>query len=643
MIIKFEDLSKSDLIQGAIYKGGPFKTPMQNDPISKIFIIEGCEKSIGNQGGFRKTSKENNGKKVTNTVAFIVIVDGGNQTEWPNSFDEETRVFTYYGDNRIPGNHILKTKNLGNELLLKMFTKAYTSKEEREDIPPIFIFKATGDGTNKKFVGLAVPGVEGKSMEESLQRKTFESANGSFENYIAKFTVLNTSDKAIKREWLKDLKDINKSFSENAPKEWNDFIINGLNDINKKLNKEYVKVDGIVEYNSYVISNFNVSETIEYIHNYIKANGFIYDKELINNFYISLRTKPFVILSGISGTGKSKLVELFANAIGATANNGRFKLIPVKPDWSDATDLLGYRDIEGKFNPGIITEIAYKAMLNPDVPYFICLDEMNLARVEYYFSDILSLMETRRINDDGEIITNNLLSKEQIGRDEVAFNKYGDVYIPQNLYVIGTVNMDETTFPFSKKVLDRANTIEFNEVNLNYSFDDIFEVSEDVEAKVYHNDLLKSQYLKISQCKDYKDIAKEVIDELIKINNVLEVYNQHFGYRVRDEIVFYMIYAVREKLMSFEEAFDNCVVQKILPKISGSSNETLDILKELFSLFNDYKFDASGYLEENDIKAMEKAIKSNNDSGIIKYKLTNKKLIYMIRRFLRDGFTTFWQ
>ena len=193
---------------------------------------------------------------------------------------------------------------------------------------------------------------------------------------------------------------------------------------------------------------------------------------------MTVSTKPFVILSGISGTGKSKIVELFAEAVGANYDNERFKLIPVRPDWSDATDLLGYRNIENKFVSGIIIDAAYEAMQHLDKPYFLCLDEMNLARVEYYFSDILSSMETRKINDD-EMITQKLLSRAQFGKDERAYDKYGDVYIPQNLYIIGTVNMDETTFPLSKKVLDRANTIEFNKVDLKYNFEkiDLDEVS----------------------------------------------------------------------------------------------------------------------------------------------------------------------
>ena len=152
-------------------------------------------------------------------------------------------------------------------------------------------------------------------------------------------------------------------------------------------------------------------------------------------FYLCLKTKPFVILSGISGTGKSKMVKLFAEALGANSKNNRFKMIPVKPEWSDSTDLLGYRNIEGNFILGIITSIAYSAIKNPKFPYFICLDEMNLARVEYYFSDILSLMETRRRDSNFKIVTEKFFSKEQFGKDKEAFEKYKDIYIPDNCKV----------------------------------------------------------------------------------------------------------------------------------------------------------------------------------------------------------------
>ena len=199
-----------------------------------------------------------------------------------------------------------------------------------------------------------------------------------------------------------------------------------------------------------------------------------------------------------------------------------------------------------------------------------------------------------------------MLSRSQFGKDEKAYDKYGDVYIPQNLYIIGIVNMDETTFPFSKKVLDRANTIEFNTVDLTYNFEqvDIHEFS----PKKYHNDFLKSQYIKISECKDEKEIATKVIDKLIEINNILEKYQQHFAYRVRDEIVFYVIYAVKNDLFSFEQAMDYSIVQKILPKISGSGGEVLDILVELFNTLNNTKYKNDGYIENEQTKSIEKNI-----------------------------------
>lgn len=374
----------------------------------------------------------------------------------------------------------------------------------------------------------------------------------------------------------------------------------------------------------------SISEELNYIHKFIVGKGFTYDQELIYNFYLSIKTKPFVILSGISGTGKSKIVQLFAEAVGA-----RYKIVPVRPDWSDATDLLGYRNIENQFTPGIITSIAYEAMKHSDKPYFLCLDEMNLARVEYYFSDILSLMETRHINENGEIVTDTLLGKEQFGRDEGAFGKYGDVYIPQNLYIIGTVNMDETTFPFSKKVLDRANTIEFNKVDLKFDFDAV--IQENIENKNYHNDFLKSEYLKLIDCSKDREMAAKTIEVVVDINNILEKYNYHFGFRVRDEIVFYTLYALKNEIMDFDKAMDFSIVQKILPKINGSGNEVLDVLIDMYNFLNDTTYNSAGYLEDEELKKIHEKAKES------KYKMSSEKLVHMMGRFVRDGFTTFWQ
>ena len=132
-------------------------------------------------------------------------------------------------------------------------------------------------------------------------------------------------------------------------------------------------------------------EIVAFIKRYIESKGFSYENGLIEDFYLCVKTKPFVILAGTSGTGKTRLVKLFAEAIGA-----EYKMVPVRPDWSDSSDLFGHTNLHDAFVPGSITDYVKRAIGTPGKPFFLCLDEMNLARVEYYFSDYLSLIETRR-------------------------------------------------------------------------------------------------------------------------------------------------------------------------------------------------------------------------------------------------------
>ena len=302
--------------------------------------------------------------------------------------------------------------------------------------------------------------------------------------------------------------------------------------------------------------------TVEHIKNYISSKGFTYPDSIIENLYLSLKSKPFVILAGTSGTGKTKLVELFADAIGA-----EYSLVSVRPDWSDGSDLFGHHDLNGNFIEGPVCEAFDKAIADPDRPVLLCLDEMNLARVEYYLSDFLSVIESRKKGDDGTIRTKPIA-------------QYADG-IPDNLYFVGTVNMDETTFPFSKKVLDRANTIEFNYVELLPDFDT---ADSEQEALDIPNSFLKTEYLVLAlDCADEKEFVTEVCGELQKINVILREANAHVGYRVRDEIVFYMLNNKKAgKLLTEDEAMDNEIMQKILPRIQGSSVAIRDMLVKLF-------------------------------------------------------------
>ena len=345
---------------------------------------------------------------------------------------------------------------------------------------------------------------------------------------------------------------------------------------------------------------------VEAIKAYIKARGFNYDGALVENFYLGLKTKPFVILAGTSGTGKTRLVRLFAEAIKA-----EYKLVSVRPDWSDSSDLFGHVDLNQKFVPGAIIDFVKQAELNPTKPYFLCLDEMNLARVEYYMSDILSAIETRRY-ENGIIITDPVISSANYGNDTSAAGRYGKVVLPGNLYIVGTVNMDETTFPFSKKVLDRANTIEFSYVDL---LSMPSESLAQVESIVVNNDFLVSEYITMKDA--YVEPDKKYIDNICTklsiINGILETANAHIGYRVRDEIVFYVLYNSKMHLLDFKDAFDNQIMQKILPRVQGSSESIKKMLEELKKLCETEKYESS-----------------------------LNKINFMIKRYDEDGFTSFW-
>ena len=198
-------------------------------------------------------------------------------------------------------------------------------------------------------------------------------------------------------------------------------------------------------------------DVITHMKEYIKSQGFTYEDEDLTNIYLSLKTKPFIILSGMSGTGKTKLAQLLAESLGATFENGRLALIPVRPDWHDGSDLLGYIDLRGDFRKGAFLGIVQQAIQHPSYTYVAILDEMNLARVEHYLSDVLSVIESRKWQER-KIKTAPLLPGHRMFRD---------VYIPPNLLIVGTINMDETTHSFSQKVLDRTNTVELNTIHLD--------------------------------------------------------------------------------------------------------------------------------------------------------------------------------
>ena len=384
-------------------------------------------------------------------------------------------------------------------------------------------------------------------------------------------------------------------------------------------NRYFKRNNSINEYdNKYMelIEEIIPADIINKVENYIKNQGYNYTYNQLSNLYLSLKTKPFTILAGISGTGKSKIIRLLADSI-----NADYTLISVRPDWNDATDLIGYKNLDDKFIKGQLTKTILKAQQNKNKPHLICLDEMNLARVEYYLSDYLSIIESRKkVGQD--IITDNIVEYQEN-------NETIKLHIPDNLYLIGTVNMDDTTFQFSRKVLDRANTIEFSDVDLDNLF---FETNEEVESLNVSNDFLKTTYLKTMDIEEeYREYAKEVNKKIIEINEILKKSQKQFAYRVRDEILFYLVENKKSNLLDEDTAFDYQIMQKILPAINGSEQSVYKVLIDLLNFI----------FETNDIETVEEA-ENHLETTTVKYENSAKKIIYMLKGYQNDGYVSYW-
>jgi hypothetical protein len=367
----------------------------------------------------------------------------------------------------------------------------------------------------------------------------------------------------------------------------------------------------------------NYAETVKRIHTYIFSKGFQYSLKDIANFYLSLKAKPFVIIAGISGTGKTQLVRQFADAIQA-----EFTQIPVKPDWTDNSDLIGYKNLDGNFQEKELIKVIAKASLkeNANKIYIVLLDEMNLARVEHYFSDFLSIIETRR-KESGTTITDYILHETEVGNKKELAN----LYFPANFYLVGTVNMDETTHPFSRKVLDRANSIELNEVYLDWiNNNSAVEKLTDID-----NNFLKPLYVTSNDLEiEHKEILTDILLKLKKINDILKSADLQFGYRIRDEICFYVLYQRDIKdIMPDDDAFDYQIMQKILPRIQGSSQRIKRLIVDLIK----YLSESDSIDDSYNYDQIENAVKDVN-----KHERSLSKLLFMLRRYEDDGFTSFW-
>ncbi|WP_051640320.1 McrB family protein [Cellulomonas sp. URHE0023] len=306
---------------------------------------------------------------------------------------------------------------------------------------------------------------------------------------------------------------------------------------------------------------------------YLRAKGFVFEPWQIAAFVAAVRAKPFVILAGISGTGKTKLPGLLAEATG-----GEAVVVPVRPDWTDGSELLGFERLDRSFRPGALLEFSKRAHEAPDVEMFFILDEMNIARVEYYLAEVLSRIEQRGDGRDG-YATPPLLDGAPIVEDV----DWSTVGIPPNLCLVGSVNMDETTFGFSRKVLDRAFVIEFSKIDLRM----IPALTEAVAVQWTSDEWRGAATTLTSHPEAQSPDLLEVIDVLVRVNEILETAQLQFGYRVRDEICLFWLASrdLHEQFVTSGGAqvdpLDLAVSMKVLPRIQGGGASIALVLDSL--------------------------------------------------------------
>lgn len=436
----------------------------------------------------------------------------------------------------------------------------------------------------------------------------------------------------------------------------------------------------------------------------------------MRNYINTLRTKPFMLLAGISGTGKSRIVRKFAfdscpcdlrDKFGTEPGN--YCMIEVKPNWHDSTELLGYwSNLNKRYMFTKFVKFLVKAKMYPNIPFFICLDEMNLAPVEQYLAEFLSVLETRKSvkEEDGSIVIKSgvLIDKEyfrsigKVGKNDkeqgfVTCKNDRDIYmklfdivdeeeikavpqneetslldtgltLPENIFVIGTVNMDDTTHQFSRKVIDRAMTIEMNGGALK----DIFSDKDDLTytEKPLTMDNLRAEYISakevIKNCSAVtgnEDILKYIKGEtkdglpqrLEEINKAL--YGTPFivSYRVMNELTIYLAVLLDkakedgqeislEVCKQFAEtAIDRILLMKILPRVEG--DDEMFRISEKERTANGFSDQADDGHEFTKLDWLRQIAPQHTEDNKDSYMAVDK-LSEMIERLNRQSFTRFW-
>lgn len=470
-----------------------------------------------------------------------------------------------------------------------------------------------------------------------------------------------------------------------------------LTDFEEELLEQYLSFSESVSY----INDMDIKQSVNPINN--KMTLTTPHTNSYKKYLLALRTKPFLLLAGISGTGKSRIVREFAfkscpkylqDKDGTTPGN--YCMIEVKPNWHDSTELLGYySNLSKEYQFKKFVKFLVKAKMYPDVPFFVCLDEMNLAPVEQYFAEVLSILETRKHprNPETKEVDMKTIKTEviveakyfqQLGKMSIFKNKETgdplkqkltdrDIYmklygideekdineevgnktelttlgltLPGNVLIIGTVNMDDTTHQFSRKVIDRAMTIEMNGGNLSAMFGgskNLEYLEDEAEQQKWQN-AFTQRYISADEVlnahpQEAETIMEKLPERLNEINKALKGTPFEVSYRVLNELTIMVgvLLDDNEEGKSIDDiinqAVDNILLMKILPRIEGDA-DMFAIKKKDVQYDNRLKW----------LESIAPDISTDGEEEEKESKQTAREKIHeMIERLDNQEFTRFW-
>jgi 5-methylcytosine-specific restriction enzyme B len=359
----------------------------------------------------------------------------------------------------------------------------------------------------------------------------------------------------------------------------------------------------------------------------LKEANIIIDSELVTRFISLLCTKPFVILTGLSGSGKTKLAQAFSRWICTDEN--QYCIVPVGSDWTNREPLLGYPNAlqQGEYitSNGVL-ELLIEASKNATKPYFLILDEMNLSHVERYFADFLSAIESGEsvpLHPEGEVWAKcNIPAK---------------IRIPENIFIIGTVNIDETTYMFSPKVLDRAGVIEFRVTKEEMEQFLTNPGKPDLKRIDKKGSSMAESFVKLALTASRESGEQRINEYLLLIFEELKRTGAEFGYRTASDIYRFArivkILHPEEDQWPKNQITDAAIVQKLLPKVHGSRKKLEPVLKSLARLC---LIDGIEISVDSILKGEIPITKENT-----RFPLSLEKITRMYNRIIQDGFTSF--